>query len=86
MQNFEADLFMMVSRPSEANLGGRRAKYCRGLFFVQKINFYLSTRSDPDFRGSRELNRSPGRPGEGQGGPNRGQLDPKIGQNLRTKK
>ena len=27
MQNFEADLFMMVSRPSETNLGGRRSKY-----------------------------------------------------------
>ena len=38
--------------------------------------------SDPDSRGSRELNGSLGRPGEGQGGPNKGQLDPKIGQNL----
>ena len=27
MQNLEADLFMMVSRPSKANLGGRRPKY-----------------------------------------------------------
>ena len=42
--------------------------------------------SDPDLHGSRELNRSPGRPGEGQGGPNKGQLEPKIGQNLQSKK
>ena len=39
--------------------------------------FKLFLGSDPDFCGSRELNRSLGRPGEGQGGPNKGQLDPK---------
>ena len=44
--------------------------------------FELFFGSDPDFRRSRELNRSLGRPGEGQGGPSKGQLDPKIGQNL----
>ena len=27
VQNFEADLFMMVSRPSEANLSGKKPKY-----------------------------------------------------------
>ena len=48
------------------------------------FNYFLG--SDPDFRGSRELNRSLGRPGEGQGGPNKGQLEPKIGQNLQSKK
>ena len=68
MQNFEADLFMMVSRPSEANLDGKRAKYCRAFFVAQKNVFYPG--SDLDFCGSRELNRSPGRPGEGQTGPN----------------
>ena len=68
MQNFEADLFMMVSRPSEANLGGRRAKYCRVFFCLAKTLYF--TGSDPDFRGSRELNWSPGRPGEGQTGAN----------------
>ena len=48
--------------------------------------FWIENGSDPDFRGSRELNWSLGRPGEGQGGPNKGQLDPKIGQNLQSKK
>ena len=27
MQNFEVELFMMISRPSEANLGDRKRKY-----------------------------------------------------------
>ena len=31
--------------------------------------------SNPDFRGSRELNQRLGRSGEGQGGPNKGHLD-----------
>ena len=35
--------------------------------------------SRPDYRRSKELNRRPGRPGEGQGGPNEGHLDPNIG-------
>ena len=48
--------------------------------------FELFLGSDTDFRGSRELNRSLGRPGEGQGGPNKGQLEPKIDQNLQSKK
>ena len=42
------------------------------------------TGSRLDSCGSRELNRRQGRPGEGQGGPNKGHLDPKIGQHLRT--
>ena len=42
--------------------------------------------SDPDFRGSRELNWRLRRPGEGQGGPNKSHLDPKITQTVGTKK
>ena len=49
-------------------------------------SFWLESGSDPDFCGSRELNRSLRRLGEGQGGPNKGQLDPKIDQNLQSKK
>ena len=38
MQNFEADLSMMVSRPSEANLEGKRTKYNFCVFcFSSKI-------------------------------------------------
>ena len=36
--------------------------------------------SDADCPRSRELNRMPGRPRQGRGGPDRGHLDPKIGQ------
>ena len=78
MQNFEADLFMMVSRPSEANLGGRRAKCCRGFFvFAPTIVFYRVGSGFPRVEGVKP---------EARRGPNRGQLDPKIGQNLRTTK
>ena len=77
MRNFEADLFMMVSRPSEANLGRRMPKYYRGKFSGRKL---FLTVSRPDSRGSRELNRRPWGPGEGQGGPNKGHLASKIGQ------
>ena len=41
--------------------------------------------SDLDFRRSRELNRSLGRPGEGQGGPNKGQLDLKLSNIYKAK-
>ena len=44
---------------------------------------FVSAGSRLDSRTSRESNRRPGRPGEGQGGPNKGHLDLKIGQNLR---
>ena len=36
----------------------------------------------PDSRGSWELNRRPGRPGEGQGGPNKCHLDQTISQKV----
>ena len=71
MQNFEADLSMMVPRPYESILGGREKCFGRKL---------AETGSRPDSRGSMELNRRPGRPGEGQGGLNKGHLDPTIGQ------
>ena len=80
MQNFEADLSMMVPRPYESILGGKTPKYD---FSEVAKNFgrkLAETGSRPDSCGSRELNRRPGRPGEGQGGPNKGHLDPKIGQ------
>ena len=48
------------------------------------VDFFFA-RFRPNSRGSRELSRSPGRPGEGQGGPNKGALDPKNGQHSRTK-
>ena len=48
--------------------------------------FWAENGLDPDFCGSRELNRSLWRPGEGQGGPNKGQLEPKIGQNFTKQK
>ena len=76
----------MVSRPYEANLGRKKSpekkqKNMRN-YFSSKFCF---SRLELDSRRSRELNWRLGRPGEGQGGPNKGHLDPKIGQNLRTK-
>ena len=77
---------MTVPRPYEANLGPKIA-----IFDFQNLHFFfgrkfVSAGSRPDSRRSRELNRRPGRPGEGQIRPNKGHLDPKIGQNLQTKK
>ena len=44
MQNFEADLFMMVSRPSEANFRGRIPKYYhRKIFGSNKKNDRVET-------------------------------------------
>ena len=79
MRNFEADLFMMVSRPFEANLKGKMSKYCRGEISGRKL---VEIGSRPDSRRSRELNWRPGEPGEDQGGPNKGHLDPKIAQKI----
>ena len=42
--------------------------------------------SDSDFRGSRELNPRPGRPGEGQGGPSKSQLEPKLAKIYKVEK
>ena len=56
------------------------------LILINLNEFRLILGSKPDFRGSRESNPRPGRPGEGQGGPNKSQLEPKIGQNLQSKK
>ena len=66
---------MMVPRPYESNLGGKTPKYD---FSEVAKNFLVENWPRPDSRGSRELNRRLGRPGEGQGGPNKGHLDPKI--------
>ena len=82
MRNFEVDLSMMISRPSNANLRGRMPKYYRGIFSGR---IFFLTGSRPDSRASRELNRRPGGPGEGQGGPNKGHLDPNIGQKIPKK-
>ena len=82
--NFEADLSMMVSRPYDANLVCKNPKL--HFFKISENVFdrnFVSAGSRPDSCRSRELNR---RPGEGQGGPNKGQLDPTIGQNLQRKK
>ena len=76
MQNFEADLSMMVPRPYQANLGPKNAifdfsKFAK-IFLVENL-----FRPGRDWiTASRELNRRPGGPGEGQGGPNKGHLDP----------
>ena len=86
--NFEADLSMMVSRPYEANLGREKPKYIFSkfakMFPVENWSKIgrdrVETGSRTDSHGSRELNRRPGRPGEGQGGPNKGHLDPTIGK------
>ena len=84
MQNLEADLFIMISRPSEANYGGGRTKYVfpgSRTFFEPKI---CLTSSRPDSCGStRELNQGLGNqglgsPGEGQRVTIKGYLDPKI--------
>ena len=48
MQNCEVDLFMMVSRPSKANLGGRKPKYCRRKFLGRKL---VEIGSRPDYHG-----------------------------------
>ena len=81
MQNFEADLSMMVPRPYESILGGKTPKYDFSEVAKKKNGRKLAeTGSRPDSRGSRELNRRLGRPGEGQGGPNKDHLDSKIGQ------
>ena len=82
---------MTVPRPYEANLGPKNAMFVF-VFFVFFFTIcenifgrkFVSAGSRPDSHRSRELNRRPGRPGEGQGGPNKGHLDPKIGKNLRT--
>ena len=79
MQNFEADL-SMVPRPYESILGGKTTKYHFPRSRKKFGRKLAETGSRPDSRGSRELNRRPGRPGEGKGGPNKGHLDPKIGQ------
>ena len=76
---------MMVPRPYEANLRLKKSVFDFSKFAKKKRNF-VSARSRPDSRMSRELNRRPGRPGEGQGGPNKDHLETKIDQNLRTKK
>ena len=83
MHNFEADLSMMVPRPYEPILGGKMAEYDFSEVAKKKLGRKLAeTGSRPDSRGSRELNRRPGGPGEGQGGPNKGHLDPKIGKKI----
>ena len=60
MQNFEADLFMMVSRPSEANLGGRKPKYdfSKVTFFCRKL---VETKSTLVERVKPEARRGPRR-------------------------
>ena len=79
---------MTVPRPYEANLGPKNAifdfsKFAE-IFLIEKL--CRPGRDRIPAGRSRELNRRPGRPGEGQGGPNKGHRHPKIGQNLRTKK
>ena len=66
-QNFEPDLSMTVPRPYEANLGPKNAifdfsKFAKNIFGRK----FVSAGSRPDSRRSREFNRRPGRPGEGQ--------------------
>ena len=92
MQNSEADLFMMVSKPSEANVEFQshpRLGYAEFRGGTPKYDFlevakkmglriYLSG-SSADCRRSRESNQRQWRPGEGQAGPNKGYLDPKLG-------
>ena len=78
MQNFEADLSMMVPRPYESILGGKMSKYDFSEVAIIFVGRKLAeTGSRPDSRGSRELNRRPGRPGQGQGGPHKDHLDPR---------
>ena len=80
MQNFEVDLSMMVPRPYESIFGGKTPKYEFSEVAKKKIVENWPRPGRDRIPGSRELNRRPGRPREGQGGPNKGHLDPKIGQ------
>ena len=45
----------------------------------------VETGSDPDSCRSRESNWRLGRPGESQGGPNKGHLDPKISKKIKLR-
>ena len=69
----------MVLGPSEANSGGRNPKYDFAEVAKKTSVENWSTGSDLDSCRSRELNRRHGRPGEGQGGPNKGHLDTNFG-------
>ena len=60
---------------TQGKLGGKRFKYEIGE--VAK-NILVEHWSRPDSRWARESNQRLGRPGEGQGGPNKVHLDPKI--------
>ena len=68
---------MTVPRPHEVSLGLENAVFN---FQIREKNGrkFVSAGSRPDSRRSRELNRRPGRPGQGEGWPNKGHLDPKI--------
>ena len=80
MQNFEADLSMMVSRPSEANLEGKRTKYNFAFFlFSSKIGRDRVRSGFPRVEG---VKLEAGEAGEGQRRPNKSPLDPKFGSNL----
>ena len=78
MQNFEVDLFMMVSRPSNSNLGDGGTKYDSSEVAKKNVRHFLLDGSDLESCRSKESTRRPGRPREGQGGPSKNHLDPKT--------